>query len=132
MNSHAYQLDLPPEYKSLHDVFHPNLLLPCPTDLFPGQTNEKQRPIGINIDGQKLWAVDAFLNTRRHNGHFQYQVLWRGYDESEKTWEPLQNVMLAHGAVCEFERRFPNKKKPTKKDKERALKILKKNQQQEG
>ncbi|SLM37535.1 Chromo domain/shadow [Lasallia pustulata] len=132
VNSHAYQLDLPPEYKSLHDVFHPNLLLPCPTDPFPGQTNEKQRSIGIDIDGQKLWAVDTFHDTCRHNGHFQYQVLWRGYDESEKTWEPLQNVMLAHGAVREFERQFPNKKKPTKKDKERALKILKKNQQQEG
>ncbi|SLM35319.1 hypothetical protein LPUS_04534 [Lasallia pustulata] len=78
VNSHAYQLDLPPEYKSLHDVFHPNLLLPCPTDPFPGQTNEKQRPIGIDIDGQKLWAVDAFLDTRRHNSHFRYQVLWRG------------------------------------------------------
>jgi hypothetical protein len=123
VNSHAYQIKLPFEHELMHDVFHTSLLRPAPTNPLPGQTNPPPLPISIDENGQRLWAVEAILDSKRtKGGGFQYLILWRGYDPEDQTWEPLEHVVNARASILEFERRFPRKLKPTKQEIERAKK----------
>lgn len=114
LGSHNYKLRLPFEHELMHDTFHTSLLRPAPKDPLPGQTNPPPPPITIDSNGQKLYAIDAIVDAKRENNTFFYQVLWRGYDPSNKTWEPLQNVVNARASILEFERRYPKKIRPTK------------------
>ncbi|KAM4064033.1 reverse transcriptase (RNA-dependent DNA polymerase) [Hirsutella rhossiliensis] len=117
LNAHAYQLKLPHELQSLHNSFHTNLLRPAPNDPLPGQYNPTPPPIALDANGEKLWAIEAILDSKRtrQNG-FQYHVQWRGYDLEEATWEPLHNVVNAHIAIKEFEKLHRTKPRPTKQE----------------
>jgi hypothetical protein len=116
LNSHAYKLKLTPELSRLHTNFHTNLLRPAPTNPFPGQLQQPALPVSTDVNGEKLWAVEAIVNARRANKRFEYEVLWRGYDSTDNTWEPLAHVINVRSAITEFQRRFPRKPRPTKKE----------------
>lgn len=116
LGSHAYKLKLPFEHDLIHDTFHTSLLRPAPTDPLEGQTNLPPPPISIDTNGQKLYAIDAILDSKREDNVFYYQVLWRGYNPEDKSWEPLSNVVNARSSILEFERRYPRKPKPTKEE----------------
>jgi hypothetical protein len=124
LNSHAYQLKLAPELSRLHKTFHPNLLRPAPTDPLPGQIQQPAPPVLLDVNGEKLWAIEAIVNSHRVNKKFEYEILWRGYDSSHNTWEPLAHVLYARRAVSEFERRFPTKPRPTKKEIATAKRVI--------
>jgi hypothetical protein len=125
LDSHSYQLELPFEHGLMHDTFHPSLLKPKANNPLPGQTNPPPPPITIDESGEKLWAVEAILDSELHKSFgFRYLVLWRGYDPEDQTWEPLRNVVNARASILEFERRFPAKLKPTKTQITRAKRAL--------
>lgn len=118
LDSHSYKLRLPFEHELMHDVFHPSLLRPNPANPLPGQVNTAPHPVTIDENGEKLWAIEAILDSRimakGPDKGFQYQVLWRGYDPEGKEWLPLRNVVNAKGSIEDFERRYPHRLKPTK------------------
>lgn len=121
LDSHSYQLKLPYEFGKTHRTFHPSLLLPANQPGLPGQVDPPAPPISINENGELLWAIEAILNTRRTKKKgFEYLILWRGYDASEQSWEPLRNVVNARGSISEFQRRFPKAARPTKDEIQRA------------
>ncbi|KID93943.1 retrotransposon nucleocapsid protein, partial [Metarhizium majus ARSEF 297] len=117
LGSHTYQLKLPHELSSIHNSFHTNLLRPSPNDPLPGQHNPPPPPIALDERGEKLWAIDKILDSKRTKGKgFQYHILWRGFGREEATWEPLHNVVNAHIAIKEFEKRYRNKPRPTRRE----------------
>lgn len=116
VNSHAYQLQLPFEHELLHNTFHTSLLRPAPTDPLQGQTNPPPPPVTIDANGEKLWAIEAILDSKREDGVFLYEILWRGFDPDNKSWEPLENVVNARASILEYERRYPKNLKPTKQE----------------
>lgn len=117
LSPHAYQLELPHELNSIHNAFHTNPLRPAPNDPLPGQYNPPPPPISMDESGEKLWAMEEILDSRHKRGKgFQYRILWRGFGFGEATWEPLHNVVNAHVAINEFEKRHRNKPRPTKKE----------------
>lgn len=116
VGSHAYKLQLPAEMGKVHKTFHTNLLKPAPNNPLPGQTNPPPLPVTLDQDGEKLWAIEAILDSKRERGTFKYYIHWRGYDASEQSWEPLKNVVNAYKSIQEFQERFPAKLKPTKKE----------------
>lgn len=120
LGTHAYRLELPAELQSIDNSFHTSLLQPVPTKMFPGQSVTQDTAIMIDDYGEKLWAIDKLLNCRRYKGEYQYRIKWR--DSTDITWEPLKNVIFASKAIKEFEINYPKKKKPTKKDIEKAKK----------
>jgi hypothetical protein len=126
INSHSYQIELPFEHELLYNTFHTSLLRPAPTNGLPGQTNPPPPPISLDENGEKLWAVEAILDSKRTKAGFQYLILWRGYDPDDQTWEPLSHVVNAKASILEFERRFPRKIKPTKQEIDRAENAAKK------
>ncbi|OAQ57620.2 retrovirus polyprotein [Pochonia chlamydosporia 170] len=117
LSSHTYQLKLPHELASIHNSFHTNLLRPSPNDPLPGQHNPPPPPIALDERGERLWAIDKILDSKRTKGKgFKYHILWRGFGREEATWEHLHNVVNAHIAIKEFEKRYRNKPRPTRRE----------------
>ena len=87
----AYQLQLPPSW-NIHLTFHTSLLLPyCKT---PSHGPNFSQPPPDLIDGKEEYKVKQikahqnFGRTRRP----QYLIKWKGYPESNNTWEDAINV----------------------------------------
>ena len=85
----TYRLTLPKQWK-IHNVFHAALLTPFKETTFHG-TIETRPPPDL-VDGQQEYEVEAILTHCRYRGKYQYLVKWKGYDSSENTWEPEQNL----------------------------------------
>src|SRR5258707_1007108 len=87
----AYQLNLPASW-SIHDVFHASLLLPYQENAIHGPNFS--RPPPDLIQGTEEYEVEHLINHRCQgkSRQLQYFVKWKGYPESNSTWEPAQNI----------------------------------------
>jgi Chromo (CHRromatin Organisation MOdifier) domain len=87
----AYQLTLPMSW-GIHDVFHASFLYPY------HETKEKgpnfTRPPLELIEGEEEYEVKAIRNHQRQGRSKQlhYLIKWKGYPESDSTWEPANQV----------------------------------------
>jgi Chromo (CHRromatin Organisation MOdifier) domain len=87
----AYQLILPASW-GIHNVFHASLLHPY------HETKEKgpnfAQPLPELIEGEEEYKVEAIRNHRRQGQSKQlhYLIKWKGYPESDNTWEPADQV----------------------------------------
>ena len=53
--------------------------------------------------GEQAWEVERVVGKRRVRGRVQYLVLWRGYPDHERTWEPASGLRQAPEAVRQYE-----------------------------
>ena len=57
---------------------------------------EKAAEEGEEGEGEKEEAkdfeVEKILNRKKSKGQWQYLVRWAGFDETEDTWEPIENL----------------------------------------
>jgi Chromo (CHRromatin Organisation MOdifier) domain len=83
----AYQLALPSEWK-IHDVFHASLLSPY-TETDAHGPNFVCPPPDL-VGGEQEYEVEHIINHRctGQGKTLQYLVKWKGYPESDNTWEP--------------------------------------------
>src|SRR5579863_1773064 len=87
----AYQLKLPYQW-NIHPVFHASLLTPyVETD---SHGPNYSRPSPDLISGEAEYEVEQIRSHRRHGRRKQLQYLlkWKGYPESDNTWEPADQV----------------------------------------
>ena len=55
--------------------------------------DEKEEDAGEKEkDEEKDFEVEKILNRKKSKGQWLYLVRWAGFDESEDTWEPLENL----------------------------------------
>ena len=80
----SYELDLSVDMR-IHPVFHASMLQPC-DQFIPLQT----KPTLIESDEE--YEVERILGKKIISGTVHYLVKWKGYDISESTWEPKQNL----------------------------------------
>src|SRR6266436_5170528 len=87
----AYQLILPVNWR-IHNVFHASLLNPYhETDAHgPNFT----RPPPDLIEGEEEYEVERIIAHRafRRSKRLQYLIKWKGYPESDNSWEPADQV----------------------------------------
>src|SRR5579863_5686676 len=87
----AYQLQLPHQW-NIHPVFHASLLTPyIETD---SHRPNYSRPPPDLIAGEVEYEVEQ-IRSHRHHGRrkqLQYLLKWKGYPESDNTWEPADQV----------------------------------------
>jgi hypothetical protein len=85
----VYQLKLPPQW-TIHPIFHASLLTPYI------ETNKHganyTRPPPDMIEGEEQYEVKAIRAHWRRNHKLQYLIKWKGYPESDNTWEPIDNI----------------------------------------
>lgn len=106
INPVAYRLHLPESMK-IHPVFHVSLLEPYKTVDIQGR--RQMPPPPIEVDNNEEFEVEEILDSRRCRNKLEYLVHWRGYDISERTWEPSRNLANASAKVKVFHQRHPSK-----------------------
>jgi hypothetical protein len=75
-----YRLELP-ERMRLHPIFHVSLLV---------KTNNPVSDKEENVINE--FEVEGILKKRIRNNKVEYLVKWKGYDNTENTWEPTSNL----------------------------------------
>ena len=109
----AYRLLLPKHMK-IHPVFHATLLTPYVETTEYG-TNFTRPPPDI-IEDSEEFEVEEICGVRRHGKKktWQYLVKWKGYPNSESTWEPLRNLKRSLEYIEEWHQTNPKQPKPDK------------------
>jgi hypothetical protein len=95
-----YKLQLP-KTMEIHPVFHVSLLEPAPPGAPPAPKTEVQR-----LDPQKEYEVETVLDCQYVRKQVKYLIKWKGYPQSENTWEPKGNLSCP-GRLAEFHRQNP-------------------------
>ena len=87
----AYKIQLPMSW-GIHDIFHTSLLLPYHETTSHGPNFSRPPPDLIN--GEEEYEVEHIINHCRYERSrgLQYLIKWKGYPESDNTWEPANQV----------------------------------------
>ena len=91
----SYELDLLKKMW-IHPVFHA-FMLQCCNQSIPLQTTE------MPVEPDEEYEVEDILEKRMISGEAHYLVKWRGYDTSENTWEPRENLKNCARALWRLE-----------------------------
>ncbi|QRV80811.1 Transposon Tf2-1 polyprotein [Ceratobasidium sp. AG-Ba] len=102
--SHAFKLELPHTLR-VHPVFHTSLVSLKKED--PFGRDPPQPPAEVTPDGEEEYEVEKILDSRKRRNQIQYLVHWKGYGPKSNTWEPLEHLDTAMGAVRKFHRENP-------------------------
>ncbi|GAA5908929.1 hypothetical protein JCM5296_006825, partial [Sporobolomyces johnsonii] len=92
LDTSTYRLSLSPDDRA-HPMFHSSKLkryIPNDASLFPSR--QPPRPGPIDVDGADEYEVEAIVDEKGKGRTRRFFVKWRGYPESENSWEPLANV----------------------------------------
>ncbi|MBW0580533.1 hypothetical protein O181_120248 [Austropuccinia psidii MF-1] len=112
VSTHAYQVKLPSQWKSIHPVFHIALLEPVKTSTMPNRHQEPPPP--IIIEEEEKWEFSQILDSKLKRGKLCYLMEWKGVSqESERsTWEPTKNLKNCPELVKDFHSLYPDKPGP--------------------
>ncbi len=53
---------------------------------------------------EEEFEVEKIIGKRKYKNKIKYLVKWKGYPESEATWEPASNLKKAHSKVEQYEK----------------------------
>ena len=108
ISNNAYKLKLTPAFKGLHPVFHVSLL----RRYTPDEIAERQKPTRpepeLDEQGEKVYEVEAILDSRYRWGRLEYLVKWKGYGPEENLWLKETGLGNAKRAVADFHRDHPS------------------------
>jgi len=82
----TFKLRLPKAMR-VHPVFHISLLEPAAPD---AALQTEAPPLDPEVQ-EPTYHVDKILDDRCENGQQEYLVKWKGYSDTETTWEPLEH-----------------------------------------
>ena len=115
VGTRAFRLKLPPQWKTMHDVFHVSLLEPYHISTIPGR---KQLPPPPElIDGEEEFEVEEVARSRHNKKSktVEYLTYWKGYTPADATWEPGSQFIHTDEtgepaltqALVRFHKRYP-------------------------
>jgi hypothetical protein len=105
----SYRLKLPQQWK-IHPVIHASLLTPYHETKEHG-INFTRPPADI-INDIPEFEVESINKIRKYRNRWQYFIKWRGYPDSENTWEPMTNLQNSHDLIQQWHQENPSEPKP--------------------
>jgi hypothetical protein len=108
----SYRLELPLKWK-IPNVFHGSLLTPYKETEEHGENFSRSPPVIVNKEEE--FEVEQIISVRQFGKQkaWQYLVKWKGYPESENTWEPLQNLKNSMEIIHQWHQDNPKQPKPS-------------------
>ena len=102
-----YRLELPRNWIKIHNVFHASRLTMYKENTTHGPNYTKPPP--DLIEGQEEFEVEKIIKSRRFGRWktLQYLIKWKGYPESDNSWEPADAVKNAREEISDFHRKYP-------------------------
>lgn len=107
----AYKLDLPASM-NVHPVFHVSLLSPHKPRPPHMQAPTDWEPMDHTEDGSPIFEVEHILDQQGDGPNARYLIKWKGFPESEATWEPSSNLTNCAQLLREF-RKNHNRRRRT-------------------
>ena len=111
INDVVYRLNLPVSMK-IHNSFHVSLLEPYRSNMIPNRSTPVPTPVSVSTPD--VYLVDDIIDSRRvgrGRGNLQYLIHWKGFQATDRTWEPKKNI-LGSGVqrlIREFHKNYPTK-----------------------
>ena len=109
----AYRLQIPDTWK-VHDVFNEALLTPYHPPAFDNQGPPPPVPGDLG-DDEEEHVVEAIINSkiagRGRRRSMMFLVKWKGYPDTETSWEPEANLDNAQEAIDDYYAAHPRKKR---------------------
>lgn len=104
----AYELQLPPALKALHNVFHTEKLQLWKTD-----GRYQPPPPAVTVDGELEWEVEQILmhrhtkwgkkdTARGRTPKLEYLVKWTGYGAEQNSWEPVTGLTNCKEVLADY------------------------------
>lgn len=93
-----YKLDIPLKQ---HPTFHVSLLEPAPATI----------PVAKGVPGIELaeghYVVERIMTSRynKKKNRMEYLVKWKGYDDTENTWEPKEHFKKSPSLLNQYHQR---------------------------
>jgi hypothetical protein len=56
-------------------------------------------------NNEEEWEVEEIKNHRIYDNDTEYLIKWKGYDNSENTWEPIENLTGCKQLLEEYQAR---------------------------
>ena len=105
VGTNAMELRLPCSM-CIHPVVNVSRVKPYHERL-PGQPVTAPGPSNVMEDCEEEYEVERIVNSRYKGKHLEYLVQWKGWSDSDRTWEPISNLENAGGAVWDFHPAHP-------------------------
>ena len=77
-------------------------------DRLPGQPVSAPSPSTVMEDCNKEYEVDYVVDSWYKGKHLEYLVHWKGWSDTDCTWEPVSNLGNAGAAVHDFHASHPS------------------------
>ena len=85
----------------IHSVVNVSWVKPY-CDRLEGQPSHRPGPVHVTKDRDNEWKVDRIIDSRYKNKKLEFLVHWKGYDDTDCTWEPKSNLGNAKEALNDF------------------------------
>ena len=106
VGTNATELRLP-RSMCIHPVINISCIKPY-RDRLPGQPVSAPGPSNVTEDRDEEYKVDYVVDSRYKGKRLEYLVHWRGWSNTDRTWEPVSNLGNAAAAVHDFHASHPS------------------------
>ena len=106
VGSNTVKLHLP-RSMCIHPVINISHIKPYHEQLL-GQPVTAPGPSNITEDHKEEYEVEFIVDSHYKGKHLEYLVHWKGWSETDQTWEPMSHLEHATKAVHEFHASHPS------------------------
>ncbi|EGO02357.1 hypothetical protein SERLA73DRAFT_71482 [Serpula lacrymans var. lacrymans S7.3] len=69
---------------------------------------DRPRPVVVTQQGEEEFEVEQVVDARLKRGQLEFLVLWKGYGDKDRMWEPEAHLENSRNAVHKFYSKNPS------------------------